>query len=743
MQESAPPELRIARVALPVPLYRVFDYLIPADFELQKLQPGIRVKVPFGRNSMTGVLLSVHNKTSIPPDKLKPLSALLDSEPLLTPADIELLHWASRYYYHAPGEVFAQAFPNALRKGKVAELKNDEIWLLTEQGQHCTPEQLARAPKQQQLLSYLQAQAPNGASLQELRRQFPDASNVLKTLLAKNLLTRAPAEATLQVSTLPLLQAALVPNAEQLQAITTVCHALGQFQVFLLEGVTGSGKTEVYLQVIQQVLAKGQQVLVLLPEITLTPQLEARFKRRFAVTITTSHSKLTENQRQRAWMQMQQGAARILLGTRSALFTPLKNPGLIILDEEHDSSFKQQEGFRYSTRDVAIMRAKSLQIPVILGSATPALESYANVQRGRFQLLQLTQRAGQAADPRILIIDVRNKPLQQGLSPPLLQAINDTLAKNEQVLLFLNRRGFAPLLMCHGCGWVARCPSCDANLVVHFAKQQLRCHHCGFEQASVKLCPLCKTGETFPLGLGTERVEAVLSSLFPDKRILRLDRDTTQRKGVLEDYLQQIHQQQVDIILGTQMLAKGHHFPNVTLVALLDVDSGLFSIDFHAPEKLAQLIVQVAGRAGRADKPGQVMLQTRQPEHPLLLTLIREGYHHFAQQALAERHAAGLPPFSFQALIRVVATNVELAVEFLHQVQQFAQPHASENLLILGPAPAPMAKRANQFHYQILLQAERRMHLRQVLDALIPYMVDLPLAKKLRWSVDVDPVDLY
>jgi len=425
------------------------------------------------------------------------------------------------------------------------------------------------------------------------------------------------------------------------------------------------------------------------------------------------------------------------------LFTPLKKPGLIILDEEHDSSFKQQEGFRFSARDVAIVRGKLLNIPVLLGSATPSLESLHNVNQQRYQLLHLPERAGSAQAPSLQLLDIRNKRMHEGICESLVNEIHKTLAKKEQVLLFLNRRGFAPTLICHGCGWVARCQRCDANLVIHYDEQTLRCHHCGQEQRLINKCPACKTGELTALGLGTERIEKVLAELFADKTIVRLDRDSTQRKGTLENFLEQINQGDVDIILGTQMLAKGHHFPNVTLVAILDVDSGLFSIDFHAAEKMAQMIVQVSGRAGRAEKPGRVIMQTRQPEHPLLTTLIREGYRSFANNALAERQDAALPPYSYQALLRAHAMDAESPLLFLRAVAESARTLDNGHTLILGPVAAPMAKRAGLYRYQLLLQSNKRQDLHKLLDKLLPQIAKLKLAKKVRWSLDVDPVDLY
>jgi primosomal protein N' (replication factor Y) len=535
----------------------------------------------------------------------------------------------------------------------------------------------------------------------------------------------------------------LVCNSAQQHAIDEITHSLGKFGVFLLDGVTGSGKTEVYMQLIQTVLDKKQQVLVLVPEITLTPQLQERFEARFNTLIAISHSKLTDTQRKNAWLLMHSGACSLLLGTRSALFTPMPRLGLIILDEEHDSSFKQQEGFRFSARDVAIMRGKFTHIPVLLGSATPSLESLYNVNQARYHHLPLPERAGCALPPIVEIIDIRQQKLQEGVSPILLSEMHLTLARNEQVLLFLNRRGFAPTLMCNECGWVARCIHCDANLVIHRHKSLLRCHHCGTEHRLINACPACQMHNLVSIGLGTERIESVLASLFADKTVIRLDRDSTSHKGALEDYLAQIHAGEAHIILGTQLLAKGHHFPNVTLVAILDVDSGLFSTDFHSGEKLAQLIVQVSGRAGREQKQGKVMLQTRQPAHPLLVELLRNGYSRFATLALQERELAKLPPFSYQALFRAHSDKEEVPANFLQSIADLAQTVNESQVQILGPIPAPMARRAGQYRYQLLLQHESRNGLHRLLRQLVPLISGINAGQKVRWSIDVDPVDLY
>ena len=759
----------IFRVAIPVPLYRLFDYLAPDNIELDNIKPGVRLEVPFGKGKKIAFLLEIAEHSELDTGKLKRVLRILDHKPLLSSKDLRLLQWASGYYHHPLGEVISVAFPAALRQGKPVVVQTEKHYALTDLGKVTSSDQLQRTPKQKSVLEKFQC-APQCLSETELSAWNDNWRPAVKQLIAKQLLqiesarvnsseelsnTLTPAPSTqlraglsqrereLNARPSIISNNPLQCNPQQQSAIDAVCDGLGQFGVFLLEGVTGSGKTEVYLQIIRTVLERGQQVLVLVPEITLTPQLEDRFRQRFAVSIALSHSKLTDKQRQTAWLQMQQGACSIMLGTRSALFTPLKNPGLIILDEEHDASFKQQEGFRFSARDVAVVRGKLLHIPVLLGSATPSLESLHNVDKQRYQLLHLPDRAGNAIEPVLQLMDIRNKRMQEGLSESLVEEMHLTLAKNEQVLLFLNRRGFAPTLICHGCGWVARCQRCDANLVIHFDEERLRCHHCGKEQRLIKQCPACKTGELTPLGLGTERVEKVLAELFADKVIVRLDRDSTQRKGSLENYLQQINQGKVDIILGTQMLAKGHHFPNVTLVAILDVDSGLFSIDFHAAEKLAQMIVQVSGRAGRAEKPGKVIMQTRQPEHPLLTTLIRQGYRSFAKTALAERKEALLPPFSYQALLRVQAADVDTPQLFFQAVTALVQEFNTGHTQVLGPVSAPMARRAGLYRYQLLFQNTRRQELHVLLDVLIPEIAKLKQAKKVRWSLDVDPVDLY
>jgi len=735
----------ILKLAVPVPMPRAFDYLPPPGVDPGALKPGIRVEAPFGRGRKIGVLLEVTGHSDIAPERLRPALQILDDTPLLSAADLRLVIWASRYYHHPIGEAMAAALTVLLRQGESAAPETRR-WLLAI-GPPENPEAtgLNRAPRQAQLLSWLRAVGPRGLSSAELAGGEHDYSAAARALVGKGLAhwREVPLTATIEREVSPTTAAGPVLNAHQETAVAAILAALGRFRVFLLEGVTGSGKTEIYLRLIQAILARGQQAMILLPEINLTPQLEARFRARFPAPLVVSHSGLTHHERRRAWLAMQRGEAAILLGTRSAVFTPSPALGLIILDEEHDSSFKQQDGFRYSARDVAVMRAREWNVPILLGSATPSLESLHNVREGRYTLLELPYRAGNAAAPRFQVLDIRAQWLNEGISAQLAGGIADALARGEQSLLFVNRRGYAPTLICHDCGWVAPCRYCDAHLVIHAGERRLRCHHCGFEQALPQRCPDCGQTDIRPLGLGTERVEAALKERFPQARIARIDRDSTRRKGSLARVLEDIQAGRVHILIGTQMLAKGHHFPGVTLVGILDVDAGLYSTDFRAGERTAQLITQVAGRAGREEKPGTVILQTRHPDHPLLIALVRDGYPGFARTCLEERRSAGLPPYAHQALWRAEAMESSVAQDFLVQIAALAGEQARMGVHILGPAPAPLARRGNRFRWQLLLQTTERGALHALLRRLIPAANALIHTRTLRWSIDVDPVDLY
>ena len=732
---SGPPA--IVEVAVPSPLYRGFDYRLPVS--AAPPAPGTRVLVPFGRQLLVGIVLGSKQHSEVPLAKLKAVKQVLDTQPVFDTALLQSLRWAAHYYHHPIGETLTTALPLALRKAKPISGPDTGVWQLTELGREQSATRLTRAARQAEVLEVLQAH-PQGVS----RGALAVPLAVLRTLQAKGWIVQAessrPTPAVQQANhrpTGPQLSAA------QSRAVAEVRAAGDRFACFLLEGVTGSGKTEVYLQLIAPLLEAGRQVLVLVPEIGLTPQLVERFRERFQLAVSVLHSGLSDGQRLQAWRQAVAGQTGLILGTRSAIFTPLRNPGLIIVDEEHDGSFKQQDGLRYSARDLAVWRAHQLNIPVILGSATPSLESLYNARQGRYQHLQLPERAGKALHPHMRLLDLRGQPMRDLLSASLLQAMHRHLEQGGQVLLFLNRRGFAPVLLCHACGWVATCGRCDARLTLHQRRGELRCHHCGSQRAVDRYCPACGSSELLGIGEGTERIEQALGEQFPQYPVLRIDRDTTRRKGALEDALATAQSGRAKILLGTQMLAKGHHFPNVTLVAILDADQGLFSTDFRAGERMAQLIIQVAGRAGRADKPGEVLIQTHHPDHPLLLQLVAEGYPAFAAAALQERRESLLPPYASMALLRAEAPHTEHPRAFLEQACALAETLRGDSVQLWGPVPAPMERRAGRYRAQLLVQTAQRAELQRLLAAWIPQLDTLKSARRVRWSIDVDPIDTY
>ena len=726
---------RLLRVAVPAPVRTLFDYLPPAV----GLAPvaGARLRVPFGRGERCGVLMELV-ATAASDRELKRVAAVLDAEPLFAAADLELLLWAARYYQHPVGEVVAAALPLRLRQGRPLITERRMRWRLTTEGREHA-QTLARAPRQAQLMARLAA-APDGLSGAELAADSgATAAHALRALRAKGWVEGVAGEE--ERGQAPPAEPGPALNAAQLAATAAVRERLDGFAAFLLDGVTGSGKTEVYLDLVREVVARGRQALILVPEIGLTPQVLARFRRRSGAHIALLHSGLAEGDRERAWLAARSGAADVLIGTRSAVFAPLPRLGLGVVDEEHDGSFKQQEGFRYSARDLAVVRAQRAACPVLLGSATPSLETLRNVQLGRYHALRLPQRAGAAAAPRLDLVDIRGVPLEAGLAPVSRRLVQETLARGEQILLFLNRRGYAPVVMCHACGWVAECRRCDARMTFHGGDGLLWCHHCGSQRPRDRQCPECGGTELVDIGLGTERLEAAVTRLFEGQGVVRVDRDSTRRKGALERSFEGIRSGRFPLLIGTQMLAKGHHFPNVTLVVVLDADQGLYGADFRAPERMAQLIEQVAGRAGRADKPGRVLIQTHHPEHPLLQLLVKGGYGEFAAAALAEREAAGLPPFGHQVLWRAEAARAEPPAAFLAAVAVLVRAQASAAVEVWGPVPAPMERRAGRYRAHLLLQAGERGLLHSGLGAWVEGVAALPEARSVRWSVDVDPQD--
>lgn len=722
-------------IAINTPLRKTFDYLLPDNVDATQLKPGMRVSVPFGKQKQIGILYAIKDHSDLPLDKLKPVFEIMDEQPLLSESILKLCEFASDYYQHPIGEVIVGSLPTVLREGQPAIISKESIFRLTPLGSTIELGELKYAHQQSRIVELLKKHS-EGLSRQELL-QHDIQPNALTALIAKGYVQKYAID---KLKKHPVTSQ-LVLNEQQTEAVSTITKT-ESFYPFLLEGVTGSGKTEVYLQVIAHLIAQQKQVLILVPEIGLTPQTLARFQSRFPVSIAVLHSGLTEKERLHAWLEAARGVAQIIIGTRSAIFTPMPNLKLIILDEEHDTSFKQQSGFRYSAKDLAIMRAKIENIPVVLGTATPSLETFYNAKKNRFVHLKLPNRVANAVLPKFHVLDIRNKKLEEGLSPILLQQMEKHLENNGQILLFLNRRGFAPILLCHHCGWTANCHRCDSRLAFHQQFQQLLCHHCGTQRKLYVRCSECHHRELILLGLGTERLEQILKQHFPSIPTIRIDRDSTRRKGSMEKMLTSIQNGQSRIMIGTQMLAKGHHFPNVTMVGIIDVDNSLYSLDFRAQERLGQTIVQVAGRAGRADRPGEVFIQTHNPSHPLLLKLIEKGYNHFAESLLHERKSAILPPFSYLALFRAEATTAEAPQIFLTEVRKLLEATLDGSIKVYGPIPALMERKAGKFRAQLLVQTTQRQQLQKILQVKLTEIDSLPSKRHVRWSLDVDPIEL-
>lgn len=732
------------RVALPVPLPQLFDYLPPQDADVGGAdRVGCRVRVPFGPRELIGVVVERGQQPSA--EGLRAALDWCDDTPLLVDELARSLHWLARYTHAPLGEAQASALPGPLRRGEPLADTHAWAWQLTEAGR--TGAGSLRAGSRPALLAALLLAGP--LAEEPLEQQLPQWREA-----ARNLAKRGYAErVAVAADTLPARPGTGPQLNDEQQAATDAIRAGSGFATYLLDGVTGSGKTEVYLQAIADCLAAGKQALVLVPEIGLTPQTLGRFRARLGVPVHALHSGLSDGERARVWAAAWRGEAKLIVGTRSAVFTPLPNAGLIVIDEEHDGSYKQQDGIRYHARDFALVRGKALDVPVILGSATPSLESLHNAYSGRYRHLRLSRRAGDARPPRVRVLDVRKRPLKDGLSPEVLAGIGATLARGEQVLVFKNRRGYAPVLLCHDCGWTAACQRCSTPLhqtpmTVHAGGRRLQCHHCGARQPAPLACPACASLALQPQGIGTERLEERLVETFPDAPVVRIDRSTTQRRDALETQLARLGTD-AGILVGTQILAKGHDLPRLTMVVVVGIDEGLFSADFRAAEKLAQQLIQVAGRAGRADRPGEVWLQTHHPEHPLLQTLVNGGYHAFADAELQQREAAGFPPFAHLALFRAEAKDVAAANQFLIAVRALvgeqtpAPSPAIAPVECYGPMPAPMPRRAGFQRTQLLLSAAQRSALHRVLDAQMPAIHALPQARRVRWSLDVDPIDLY
>jgi len=716
-----------ALIALDVPLKKLFAYEV-ANFTVAV---GSRVLVPFGPRRLSGVVMELRDDAADFTGTPKPITAVFNDLPALPQDTLQLCQFVADYYHYPIGAVIAAALPTVFRSNTLFSEPAPASVYFVDALESLLSQISKRAPAQRRVAEALLVPHTPAA----LRRLHDSAWRWVKAWHEAGWVQSAAEEKCFGVAS-----AALPLNAEQTAAVTELVQA-SNFSPFLLYGITGSGKTEVYLQTIAQVLARGLQVLVLIPEINLTPQLEGRFRARFpGMRMAALHSGLNNTERAVNWLAALRGEAQIVLGTRLAVFTPLPKLGMIIVDEEHDPSFKQQEGLRYSARDVAVYRARQAKVPIVLGSATPSIESWANAKAKRYRLLPLTQRAVPGAVlPKIVLLPTKNVGLVDGLHVMALAAMHAALERGEQVLIFLNRRGFSPVLQCGECGWMASCSHCSARLVLHLKERRLRCHHCGHEEAITPACPDCGNHDLKPVGQGTQRMEESLPQHFPGKKILRIDRDSTSKKGELDAALAQVHSGEADILIGTQMLAKGHDFDKLNCVIVLNADTGLYSVDFRAEERLFALLTQVAGRAGRRENPGEVFIQTAFSDHPFYHQLLARDYAPFADRTLAERNMLLLPPANAWALFRADAPELEQALAALADIRKCISPEP--DLVLNQPVAATMLKKAGVERAQLLIAAKSKGQLQAVLGEALPTIQALKLGK-VRWTLDVDPVEV-
>jgi primosomal protein N' (replication factor Y) len=738
----------ILNIALDVPLNRTFDYL-SGDIDARvcnRVQVGSRVIVPFAGRNLVGVVIAISDKSDYPVDKLKAVSHVFD-DVVFDSDTFKLLKFCADYYHYPFGQALISALPLRLRQLKPAISRKTFAYALLPNAD--ITQISAKKVVLHRIIDALKAStilASGDAALisSGWRKAMLELKNM--GLISENEVLAV--KASMPGSTVePQL------NNEQIRAVKQVLALTNKFKPWLLHGITGSGKTEVYIQILRHILQEknahgaGSQVLVLVPEINLTPQLEARFRSRLSqYPLVTLHSNLSESERLQNWLAASTGDAKIVIGTRLSIFTPMPNLKMMIMDEEHDSSYKQQDGMRYHARDVAIMRAKQLNIPIVLGSATPSLESWANAknqnaQKQQYGLLSLQKRAVEnAVLPKIFCIDTAKSPTENGLSPLLINALRERLKLKEQSLLFINRRGYAPVLHCNACQWVAPCMRCSARLVVHLSQKRLKCHHCGHEQKIPIQCPSCGNPDLNPTGQATQRLEQTLQALLPTAKIARVDRDSMRSKDALMDVLTKVYHQEIDILVGTQMLAKGHDFPNLTLVGVIDTDSALYSPDFRASERLFAQLMQVAGRAGRAEKAGEVLIQTAFPQHALFDALRAQDYVRFADALLVERQTMQFPPASFFALLRAESNKFTEVEKFLHLARNTARK-ANADVMIYDVVRPQMERLKGMERGQLLLQAGSRVALQRLLKVWIPQIKGFLLANKVRWNIDIDPLE--
>ena len=724
---------------MPTPLRRSFDYLPVVGAQTPVV--GSRVKVPFGRRQVIGILVEITDTSKLSTGQLKPALECLDTEPLFSAELFNALLWASDYYKHPIGDTFATALPKLIRTGSPIKLPKVIQYQSVTDGKAINS-QLARSPRQRKLVEYLKQ---NGAMSAAQIRQAGFDRVLLDRLEEKGLVTTHAAEHSIEeLRPGPVVtDSPIRPNHDQVKAIAAVKPELG-FQCSLLNGVTGSGKTEVYMQVMAKVLQEGKQCLILIPEIGLTPQNLRRFEQRFNCPVVAMHSAMTDRDRLLAWRATRTGDAPIVIGTRSAIFLPMAKPGIIIVDEEHDSSFKQQDGLRYSARDFAIKRAQLENIPIILGSATPSLETLNNALDGKFQHLKLSRRAGHASAPKMSLIDMSSDPVNQGISEALSVKIKKHLQQGNQVLLFINRRGYAPMLQCDQCGWRCECNQCNASMTVHAKPPSLRCHHCEARAKIPARCPICQSEKIGTVGTGTQKLEKFLNRHYKHIPVLRIDRDSTRGREAFAQLTDKINKGEPSILLGTQMLAKGHHFPDVTLVAILDADIGLFSPDFRGQEHMIQTIVQVAGRAGRANKPGEVVIQTQYREHPGVSGLMTQSYEQCAKALLKDRQSSHMPPYTHLCLLRIDSTVAERGTRFARycfEASKRLKQHLQQ-IELIGPLPAPMERKAGRYRFQLQIKSASRIQLHNFLQQLAVTLEGGKIPPQVRWSMDVDAQEM-
>ncbi|MDB4815855.1 primosomal protein N' [Gammaproteobacteria bacterium] len=729
----------LVEVLVPIPLMEKFSYLPPKN-NTSLLKQGSRVLIPFGKRTLVGVVWSFSKKDSTDKRKYRHIVEVLDEAPLLDAHSINLAEWASRYYHYPLGEIIAYFFPPSIRKGKEAKFRESKYLELTSKGSFLQSEDLARAPIQQKLLALLKEKKE--ITLKSAQA-FGISTTAINSLIEKGYINRFSRELSpyKKLENKKLLPSKKL-NPEQKEAVKAINSAQGKNIIFLLDGITGSGKTEVYLQAIQEVVNQGKQALILIPEIGLAPQAEERFKEYFGDRVMSFHSAKNDREKVDAWLGASRGLVDIIIGTRSSVFLPMKNLGIIIVDEEHDLSFKQMDKFRYSARDMALYRAKLEKVPVVLASATPSLETLKNAEEDKYKVLKLSKRATGASLPTFQAVDLRGKELNEGLSKELLEATHLELSKGNQVLIFLNRRGYAPSMICKVCGWISNCDRCDALMTVHKNPFKLHCHHCEAQKTYPNKCQSCDSNDFLTYGFGTERIEEFLQGHFPEAMTLRIDSDSTRKKETLNEYFNEIRKGKPMILLGTQLLAKGHHFPDVTLVGIIDADSGLFSADFRGSERVAQLMTQVSGRAGRDKKPGRVILQSYCPDHPQIEEIITGSYEGFAKKLLEERKSSKIPPFTFQAKIFAESPKSLVSRDFILNLLNRANvdEKVKANVRLVGPLPSVMEKKSGVYRWELSIFSASRSNLHKFLDVMQSRLYDAKASKQVRWAIDVDPL---